>query len=49
MEDIIKLGIEVLKARTDEEIQPDMYSIAAIDVNDRVFNILTDDEVGQYL
>ncbi len=50
LEEIIKLGIEILKeVDEEEEINKETIQIGMIDVKDQLFNILSEDEAEKYL
>jgi proteasome alpha subunit len=49
IEELIKLGIKILKDATEEEIEDDTLQIAVISSEERKFEQLTQDEIKKYL
>ncbi|MHA2000483.1 MAG: archaeal proteasome endopeptidase complex subunit alpha [Promethearchaeota archaeon] len=49
LEELIELGIKVLRSVTEEEIEDSTFQVGKIDVEERVFRILTEEETKKYL
>ena len=49
LEEIVKLGIKILKETAEDDFEDDTIQIGLADVKDRQFKMLTTDEIKKYL
>ncbi|MHA1560699.1 MAG: hypothetical protein ACTSPA_01115 [Promethearchaeota archaeon] len=49
VDDIIKLGIKILKDSTDEDFEDTALQIAIVTSEEKIFKLLSEEEVKKYL